>query len=430
MRSYMKSHGGHRKAPAALRRLPAWLALLLSFTSPVTRALDSALDVNQLAHTAWTIREGFSRGSITSIAQTPDGYLWLGTEFGLLRFDGVRNVPWQPPTHESLPSSFVRRLLVSRDGALWIGTAEGLASWNGGRLCTIRGGRAICYGEDGSLGQSVEAIYQDRTGHLWVAAMTGLWRWDSGPPARHSMPEPVLSLTEDEDGSLLLAMRGGLSRFIDGRLAPYPLPAGTPTFSPTELFHDARGRLWIGTSDHGLVHLHGGRADIFGHSDGLSGDFVERIVADREGNIWVATLDGLDRFHDLAIHTISVKQGLSNATVESVLAAKDGSIWLGTVDGLNRWNHGQIAIYRERSAAASGLPDDFIESLFEDPQGQIWVSTQSGVAYLANGRFTSLIGVPGGVPSITGDAAGNIWISQRDHLFHVVGHRGRDHSLG
>jgi len=97
-------------------------------------ALDPSLDISQYAHTAWKVSEGFSKGVIFSIAQTPDGYLWLGTEFGLLRFDGVRAVPWQPPPGEQLPSSNIRSLLAGRDGTLWIGTREGLARWKDGKL--------------------------------------------------------------------------------------------------------------------------------------------------------------------------------------------------------------------------------------------------------------------------------------------------------
>src|ERR687897_438879 len=92
-------------------------------------ALNPSLEISQYSHTSWKIRAGFTRGAITSIAQTPDGYLWLGTEFGLLRFDGLRNVPWQPPSDQQLPSTTILSLLAARDGSLWIGTLKGLARW-------------------------------------------------------------------------------------------------------------------------------------------------------------------------------------------------------------------------------------------------------------------------------------------------------------
>src|SRR5271156_5607663 len=218
-------------ARAALGMLPVWLGGLLLWGLllgvPGAFALDAGLDISQYAHTAWTVREGFSKGTITSIAQTPDGYLWLGTEFGLLRFDGVRSLSWEPPTGERLPGSFIRSLLAARDGSLWIGTAEGLASWKDGkltlhpqlagqeiealledrdgtvwaggqsaptgRLCAIQGGSVRCYGEDGSLGEYVQALYEDSRGNLWVGAMTGVWRWKPGPPQRFAMPDSVQS---------------------------------------------------------------------------------------------------------------------------------------------------------------------------------------------------------------------------------------------
>jgi hypothetical protein len=129
--------------------------------------------------------------------------------------------------------------------------------------------------------------------------------------------------------------------------------------------------------------------------------------------------DGLDRFRDFAVSTISVKQGLSDGVVGSVLAAKDGSVWLGTQDGLNRWNDGQITIYHKRSG---GLPDDELGSLFQDDHGRIWASTLRGVAYFENGRFITVNAVPAGnVHSMAGDSVGNLWISQDEGLFHLLG---------
>jgi len=434
------------------------LAILLA-CCPLAFALDPSLDISQYAHTAWKVREGFFKGIIYAIAQTPDGYLWLGTEFGLLRFDGVRVVPWQSPTGEHLPGGPIRRLLVARDGTLWIGTTKGLESWkNGkltqrpefaglqvaalledregtiwvgtghvnvseipGKLCAIQAGNAHCYGEDGGLGQEVYSLYEDTMGNLWVGSATGLWRWKPGPPKLYPASNPVpdiMGLAEDENGVLLINMTGGLSRHVNGRVEPYPLLAGRK-FSSGKLLRDRSGGLWIGTHGQGLLHVHKGRTDVFTRSDGLSGEWVTNLFEDREGDIWVATLDGLDRFRDFTVPTISVKQGLSSALVVSVLTARDGSVWLGTQDGLNRWKEGQVTIYRK----GSGLPDDSAGSLFQDDQGRIWVSTHGGVAYFDNGRFTLVRGVPSEFAnSIAEDSTGNLWISdQNQGLFHLLG---------
>jgi signal transduction histidine kinase/ligand-binding sensor domain-containing protein len=436
------------------RRAAIALGILLACCN-IACALNPSLDINQYAHTAWTVRDGFFKGTVGSIAQTPDGYLWLGTEFGLFRFDGVRAVPWQAPADEHLPGSNIRRLLVSRDGRLWIGTNQGLASlkdgkltrypaldgqdvpalledhegtvWVGGwatstgRLCAIQSGKSKCYGEDGSLGPGVFSLYEDRAGNLWAGGISRLWRWKPGSPKLYPITKPgaeIAALIEGENGALLIGMSGGMRQLIDGEVRPSPLP-GVDQFTPDGLLRDRDGSLWIATIDRGLVHLHQGRVDLFTRADGLSGDYVLSIFQDREGDIWIATIDGLDRFRDFAIPTISVKQGLSNATVESVLAARDGSIWLGTFDGLNRWKDGKITTYRRQN---SGLPADSAHSLFEDDGGRIWVSTIRGVAYLDHGRFIPVSDVPGGiVHSIVGDGEGNLWINhQNQGLLHLV----------
>jgi signal transduction histidine kinase/ligand-binding sensor domain-containing protein len=420
----------------------------------IASALNPSLDINQYAHTAWTVRDGFFKGAIQAIAQTPDGYLWLGTEFGLLRFDGVRTVPWQPPRGERLASSDVRGLLAARDGRLWIGTAKGLASWKDGklthypeivgraisalvedregtvwvggyaapigRLCAIQNGNTQCYGKDGSLGHGALTLYEDSRGYLWAGATTGLWRWKPGPPKLYPIPDQdsIQGLIEGDNGALLIAMNGGIRQLVDGKLEASPIRGAGRQFLPRRLLRDRNGGLWIGTADQGLLHMHGGKTDLFARSDGLSSDSIERLFEDREGNIWVATDDGLDRFRDFAIPTISTKQGLSNAAVQSVLAARDGSVWLGTFDGLNRWNDGQVTIYRKGDSGLPGNP----HSLFQDEGGRIWVSTLSGIAYLDNGRFIPVNDVPGGqVHSFAGDRAGSLWAGQEQSLFHLLG---------
>jgi signal transduction histidine kinase/ligand-binding sensor domain-containing protein len=443
---------GHRQTRAVVA-----LGILLACCR-CAFALDPSLDISQYAHTAWKIRDGFARGHIASIAQTPDGYLWLGTEFGLLRFDGVRPVPWQPPGDQHLPGGTIFRLLAARDGTLWIG-AKGLASWkNGkltqypeladqfifsliedregdvwvggtgiptGKLCAIHKGSVHCYGDDGSLGRAVFALYEDSKGILWAGVLNGLWRWKPGPPKFYSLPgelDGIQAICENADGELLVGWKGGIYRFVDGKTELYSLPGALGKFTTRRILRDQNGGLWIGTTDRGVVHIHQGRTDVFLETDGLSGDDVGTLFEDCEGTLWISTLEGLDRFRDFAVATFTAKQGLLKSRVGSVLAEKDGSVWLATRDGLNRWEHGEMTIPRTGSAKRDGKLDGFYpNSLFQDDHGRIWVSTLRELGYLENGRFTSINGVPGGnMLSITQDTAGNVWvINEHVGLFRI-----------
>ena len=442
------------------------LAGALLALCPFVFGLDPNLDVSQYAHTAWKVRDGFPKGAIMAIAQTPDGYLWLGTESGLLRFDGVRAVPWQPPGGERLSSNFILALLVAHDGTLWIGTLKGLASykdgkltqyrevagrmiigfledrertiWFGvyepskGRLCAIRSGKVNCYGA-GTFGSGVIALYADHRHNLWVSAQTGLWRWAPGLPERYVFPRGVVeanSLIEDDAGALVLATNGGLKQLAAGRIENYPLPGITGHFRPNQFLRSTDGTLWIGC-DQGLLHMQHARVDGFGAIDGLSGDSVTSLYEDREGSIWVGTADGLDRFREYAIPTVSRNQGLSSSIAGSVQATPDRSIWISTADGLNRWANGQVTVYRGQRALGRSRQRDETElnisravteiansgfagtpqSLGQDDAGRLWASTGDGVFYFEHNKFVRLPGVPGGnIQSIAGDGHGNVWI--------------------
>ena len=422
-------------------------------------ALSPTLDVSQYAHTAWKIRDGFAKGSILSIAQTPDGYLWLGTAFGLYRFDGVRNVLWQPPPDQQLPSTTISTLVAARDGTLWIGTWSGLVSWkNGkltqyaelaglhifalveddegsiwagtsgpsdGKLCEIRNGGVRCHPEMGSVGRGVFGLHKDGKGNLWVELETGVWRWRPGPPQFYAVPGLLNGrrdgMQDGEDGALLIATTGGVMRVADGKAeAVYRFPSARRGFRRLEMLRDRDGGLWVCPAGRGIVHIHQGRNDVFSESDGLSGDDIYDLFEDREGNIWVATINGLDRFHELPVVTYSRKQGLSDIPWGGILAAKDGSVWSATLNGLNRLSHGQVTVYgqgrtaRGRQVVGSGLPDEGVGSLFQDSRGRIWVSTPRGVGYLENDRFIPTAAPGGVVGSLTEDSLGNLWIANRD----------------
>ena len=444
------------------RRAATAMAILLACCRCVF-ALDPSLEISQYAHSAWTIRDGFFKGNIYAMAQTPDGYLWLGTEFGLLRFDGVRSTPWQPPAGQHLPDNNINSLLVTGDGTLWIGTDAGLVTWssgkltwrpelgehfvaslfedregtvwagslaNPGRLCAIKSGGAHCYGEDGAFGRAVWSSYEDGSGNLWAAAQSGLWRMRPGPPRRYPTPTELIGLSKADNGRLLIAVHGaGIMQLSGDNLEPYPIRSAINSnrllsdrdLNSNRILRDRDGGLWIGAVERGLIHVHQGRTDIFTRSNGLSGDVVLSLFEDREGNVWVATTGGLDRFRELPVATISVKQGLSSDATQSVLGATDGSIWVGAHEGLTRLQNGQATIFGK----ASGLPDDATQSLFQDDRGRIWAFTDHGLAYFKDGRFVAVNAVRGGqVHFITGDKGGNLWLSEDRSLLHLRDGRG------
>jgi signal transduction histidine kinase/ligand-binding sensor domain-containing protein len=445
------------------------LAAFVFFWSGSASALDPSLDVSQYTHTAWKTRDRLTQGTIPAIAQTPDGYLWLGTDSGLLRFDGVRAVPWLPPAGEQLPANFISSLLVARDGTLWIGTIKGLASWkNGqltqypefaahqvypirqtrdgtvwfgvwapGRLCAVQAGKIRCEG-DGSFGRAVTALYEDHSGNLWVSGVTGLWRWKPGPAEHFDFPPLTTEandLIEDDSGRILLAANGGSAKRLEGgKIQSHPLPGIEAVSRPTRFLRSSDGSLWIGTLN-GLVHLHAGKGDVFGAADGLSGESVYAIYEDRERNIWVSTSGGLDRFREYTFPSITTNQGLSNSLTWAVQATADGSIWIAAANGLNRWQDGRFTFYGKRTAATQSRRGGTAESrvvpqletvsrsLGVDDKGRLWTAITDGVFYLEGDRFVRVPGLPGGnVWSFAPDGPGNMWVSHADvGLFHWTG---------
>jgi len=423
--------------------------------------LDPSLNISQYAHTAWTVRDGFSLGNIYAIAQTSDGYLWLGGEFGLVRFDGVRSVSWQPPAGQQLPDRNINALLVTRDGTLWIGTFAGLVTlregkliprpehelakefvaslfedsegtvWAGllgtpsGRLCAIRKTGTQCYGDDNAFGRAVWAFYEDSSSALWAAAESGLWRIKPGPQKRYPTSTELIGISKTDKGQLLVAIHGaGLLQLVGEKLESYPVrgPLNSTVFrrdrdvDANRFLQDRDGGLWIGSVERGLIHVHHGRTDVFKKADGLSGDVVLSLFEDREGNIWVSTTGGLDRFHELSVATVSVKQGLSSDATQAVLAATDGSVWVASHEGLTLLQNGRATIFDK----TTGVTDNQPESLFQDASGRVWLSMRDELAYLKGDRFVTTAALRSGkVYCMSGDKAGNLWLSTEKALLHL-----------
>jgi PAS domain S-box-containing protein len=434
----------------ALNSLLTWrriIGVLVTFASlcPFVFASNSEAWLWHYAHRSWTNQNSALKSSVRTIAQTTDGYLWLGTDSGLIRFDGVRMVPWTPPPGQELPGG-VWRMVGARDGTLWFATTGGLASWKNGRLtqypvlsgffvsvlledrdgtvwasggwgdargkgklCALRNGIATCYDDNEGLGNGVSSLYEDASGGLWAGTATGLWHWKPGPPIRYAADVIPWSMTEGENSSGITFSADGMVRQIAaGKITNYPLPGAPSPLTARFLHRDHHGALWIGTS-RGLLYSYQSTTRLITRSDGLSSDEVGEIFEDHEGTIWICTSEGLDSFRELPFSSLSKREGLSSDSFRDVLAASDGSIWIGTHTGLDRREDGHIRVYGARTDP--GLPGDDIGTLFEDERARIWVQAYPRVEIFEAGRFRAVPSVPPGtITSMASDHQGGLWL--------------------
>jgi ligand-binding sensor domain-containing protein/signal transduction histidine kinase len=432
---------------------PIFCIVLLMICVDSLFALDRSFSALQYLHTSWTQEEGGALPAIQTMAQTADGYLWLGTSNGLIRFDGMRFVRWETGSGAELPDKNIRCLLSSARGGLWIGTASGVARFDQGRLIRYpaadrtsgivismvedpsgslwmlnvrdtntslailrQDGSVRTYGPaDGLPDQTLATLFQDRAANLWIGTFGGLCRWSPGSRAAcWSVPSrQILSVIGGSSGELL-AIDGARSvvRFRDGRFEPVVMRLENTSLSPKVMLRDGDGNIWIGTAGQGLLRLRDGRVERLTRRDGLSSDNISALLEDREGSLWVATARGIDQFSVPKSLHLSTLDGLSSDVAMSVCATHQGATWVGTAGGgLNRIEGGRITPYQMNS----GLPSTTVASLYADAGGRLWAGTTGGLAYLSEGRFVE-IRAPGGAPldhvfAITGDPSGTIWLA-------------------
>jgi len=390
-------------------------------------------------------------GAVFALAQTSDGNLWVGTEFGLVRYDGTRFLPWQPPAGEQLSSSYIIALAAARDGSLWIGTRDGLshtkpntfetyrtsrgpggpgvaailedhrgtvwagtAGYKSGGLCQVRAHSLDC-ADQGLAGVGVLSLFEGRSGDLWAGGAGGLTRWTPGfVRVYRGAFSTVESVSEDGSGRIWVSTDGeiGVSRLVGERLEPYQAAVNRGVH-PRVILHDRDGGLWIGTVGQGLVRVGGDRVDRFTHMDGLSNDDIRCIFEDREGNIWVGTAAGLDRFRDIAVKRLSTREGLASDIATSIFPASKGGIWIGTPGGLNHLEQSRIRLFDHYN----GLPWNMITAMFEDRAGRLWIDSDRGISLFDGRQFhENPFAIASKMRLVTAaaeDRDGSIWFSDR-----------------
>lgn len=442
----------------ALRRVASVVCLLVTAgAAPAPASAQSsgkAPGFNYLSQT-WTEKDGLPGSGLWVVTQDLEGYLWLGTNAGLVRFDGVRFVHWNS-IEPDLPSSAVAAIRPGRDGGLWLGFG------GTGGIAILRQGSLEHTGAVGDrpVG-TVASILDDRDGVLWAGGPAGAVRRKDGRWERMTglLATAIYQFFEDRDGRLLVATSEGVALVLPDGTSRLLRPMAEGARGLTQ---DREGRLWVTATGGALMPLDAGGepAHHLGDVDGVS------LLTDRRGNLWVATSGSglwvapagsptrgaLRRFD---------REAVSHPVIRALWEDREGNVWVGTQHGLTRltpanlawspqgvdrddqpvraviadeqdalWVSGGEAFYRltgggTRAAAAVLRGADAVTALHTDARGRLWIASgRGGLSYLEGTSTVAVVktGTTGPIAAITSDRAGEIWVSDLEvGVYRLVG---------
>jgi PAS domain S-box-containing protein len=396
---------------------------VLFISAAAAAALDPGKRISQYVHAAWATENGLPMNSVVAITRTPDGFLWLGTEEGLVRFDGLT---FKTYTHRNIPgmvSSEVTALICDRTGRLWIGTH------GGGITVMDRAGQFRSYTvRDGLSNDAVLSLVEDESGQIWAGTDGGGVDRISAGRIRSfgtgdGLPDgAVFALASDGAGTVWAGTHGGLARITGDRVITAGIDAQVRGLDIRSLLWARTGELWAGTDSKGLYRIGRDRLEHYTTADGLRSNTIWKVLEDASGTLWAGTQGGLHRLTrtpdsgERQIAAFTHDQGLSGNDVWSLFDDGEGDLWVGTLDGgLDRLRDGVATAYTKEE----GLSDDVVLPVFEDSSGAIWMGTASGgVNCSSKGRLRSYSqkdGFPKGIVfSIVEDRSHVIWAATRD----------------
>ncbi len=439
-------------------------------------ALDPARAVTQYGLQAWTTAQGLPSNAVNAVLQSRDGYLWLGTEDGLVRFDGLQFTLFNNRTTPAFKVNAITGLVESLDGALWAAT-------NGGGVVRYRNGTFDRFGrEAGMPDERVWSMCGDGGDGVWVGTPASvLIRIEGGrvrTEAEGHFPGGLGVIlrapsggsgVENQGDGLWVSHGAHLELYQKGHFSTVVRPRSFAEGSVRALLYDRSGRLWVGT-DVGVVRMGPGGHRVFTTREGLldnrifflsedrdgnawigsyggglarvtADDRVEVLTAakgladdrplcffeDREGNAWVGTRGGgLNRLTDGPATAFTTVEGLTSDQVYPVLEDRAGALWLGTAGGgLNRIEGDRIMTF----GAREGLSSDRVYALCQDRAGTVWAGTADGALNRFDGRRFHTVNFQTGagrhrIACITEDPLGRLWVGTRGGGL-WVGERGR-----
>jgi signal transduction histidine kinase/ligand-binding sensor domain-containing protein len=409
-------------------------------------------------HDRWGMEDGLPENRITGIAQSADGYLWLGTSEGLVRFDGVRFTLRN--RGDSIATPLLHPLFADHEGRLWVTTADGglalyqdghfrpagpataaiaggihqLSEADSGGLWLISGRGSAWSWRDGRLGTApwsslahtgTRAALEDAAGRVWIATGgRGVIRLEGRSPRNITTrdglsDDDVWAVLEGRDGTLWFGTSAGVTRWREGKATIFSLGPGR--IAATVLAEDQEGAIWVGTSGDGLFRIAGDKVASVTSANGLSADQVLAIAVDREGSIWVGTEDGLDRFERTAVQGLTADEGLPLGA-PGALAWSEGTLWIAPVtgglfrtepsaEGLGRGGRVQFV-----PAGSPSLTGDQILALAPAGEaGGLWVGRESGgLTHIGSGAargYTARDGLGSNtVTAVLQDRHGTVWV--------------------
>jgi signal transduction histidine kinase/ligand-binding sensor domain-containing protein len=438
------------------KRLNKILALFLGALTYLVCAQNVSA---QYRFDRWTTDNGLPQNSIINILQTADGFLWMTTFDGLVRYDGVRFRVFNPGNTRGIKSSRFLRLFEDRNKNLWITTAEsGITCYRNGLFTTYttedglphnrisRGlqlreddegvvintdggpirwqdGKLVPYRPDG--GDRFATVgFPARPGVVWIIDGAGLHRVENAQvtthlPSRWSSPAEVRKITETGRGTVwvTVTLEGKVWRLRDGVYTLVTGNDGKALKGVVEVYEDRHGNIWIATAGSGLYRLGADRATVFTAADGLLSNQISTIFEDLEGNLWIGTSKGLNRIRERIITAYSQNDGLAANNIYPICQDRSGAIWIGSWKGISRYHEGTFTDYSK----TFGLENYNVTALCEDREGSLWIATWGGkLRQIRGGKITAYDDVEvfkdNAVHAIYQERAGTLWFGTHNGL--------------
>ncbi len=390
--------------------------------------------ISQYTHEIWTTDNGLPQNSINAIVQTPDGYLWIGTQEGLVRFDGVRFTVFDKSNTAAINNNYITSLSVDRSGVLWIGTYEGgiaqyskntfsslaplpdlsnchvrsvfkdsrgivwIAARERGVIRVLKNSYEIIDTTNGLNNGEAWCFSEDSVGNVWIGTEKGICIYQNGKFQYFNVLQGLLSdyitalLSAPDNRMWIGTNRGIMNVPLDlsdkKSFRTYTTANGLPNKTTYSMQQEKNGDLWIGTRG-GLARLFNNTFSTFTVANGLSYDHVSAIYIDRENNIWVGTDGGgLEVFRNGPFTTYTAKEGLPSNIIWTVFEDQANNKWVGTDAGLLKMNDEnlQLTLFSKKD----GLYDDEVYTIAEDKNGTMWIGTVNGINRIVNGKVEAV----------------------------------------